>query len=45
VKWYSDVFDLVFPNLNEESVNNRWKAQLTKKEKDHSEKLDGEDEL
>jgi hypothetical protein len=34
----------VFPNLDEESANNRWKAQLTKKEKDHHEKADGEDE-
>jgi Lon-like ATP-dependent protease len=34
-KWYSDVFDLVFPNLDKEQANNLWKDQLTKKgEKD-----------
>ncbi|KAI9678351.1 MAG: ATP-dependent Lon protease pim1 [Caeruleum heppii] len=27
--WYSDVFDLVFPNLDKEAVNSVWKAQLT----------------
>jgi ATP-dependent Lon protease len=43
VKWYSDVFDLVFPNLDEKSANNRWKSQLTKNEKNQSEKVDGED--
>ncbi|TVY56737.1 Mitochondrial Lon protease-like protein, partial [Lachnellula suecica] len=30
-KWYSDVFDLVFPNLDKEQANKLWKEQLTKK--------------
>lgn len=34
--WYSEVFDLVFPNLDAEQVNNRWKEQLAK----HPEKAD-----
>ncbi|KAF8863215.1 lon protease-like protein [Acephala macrosclerotiorum] len=29
-KWYSDVFDLVFPNVNAEEANNLWKEQLAK---------------
>lgn len=28
--WYGDVFDLVFPNLDVESANQRWKTQLAK---------------
>lgn len=28
--WYSDVFDLVFPDLDHEEVNKRWKEQLAK---------------
>ncbi|KAF4631394.1 hypothetical protein G7Y89_g6739 [Cudoniella acicularis] len=39
-KWYSDVFDLVFPNLDKEHANNQWKEQLTKK----SEKSDEDDD-
>lgn len=31
--WYSDVFDLVFPNIDTESANNAWKAQLAKRDK------------
>lgn len=30
--WYSDVFDLVFPDLDREAANNRWKEQLRKPE-------------
>ncbi|KAG0649477.1 Lon protease [Hyphodiscus hymeniophilus] len=30
-KWYSDVFDLVFPDLDRDQANNEWKAQLAKK--------------
>lgn len=34
-KWYSDVFDLVFPNLDKEAANSLWKDRLAKKgEKD-----------
>ena len=32
--WYSDVFDLVFPNVDREQANNVWKAQLAKPEKE-----------
>lgn len=28
--WYSDVFDLVFPDLDHEEVNKRWKEHLAK---------------
>lgn len=28
--WYSDVFDLVFPDLDHEEINKRWKEQLAK---------------
>ena len=31
--WYTDVFDIVFPDLNAQEVNNRWKKLL--KEKKH----------
>jgi Lon-like ATP-dependent protease len=44
VRWYSDVFDLVFPNIDEEMANNRWKSQLTKKDKGQSEKAADEEE-
>ena len=30
VNWYSDVFELVFPNVNAEQANNIWKEQLAK---------------
>ncbi|RAL64265.1 hypothetical protein DID88_002157 [Monilinia fructigena] len=33
-KWYSDVFDLVFPNLDKEVANGLWKDQLEKKKGD-----------
>ncbi|KAI0996764.1 Lon protease [Podosphaera aphanis] len=32
VKWYSDVFKLVFPNLDNTEANNLWKEQLAKKD-------------
>lgn len=28
--WYADVFELVFPNLDVEAANQRWKTQLAK---------------
>ncbi len=34
VNWYSDVFDLVFPNLDTERANNIWKEQLAKPSKE-----------
>jgi Lon-like ATP-dependent protease len=30
-KWYSDVFDLVFPSVDAAEANALWKQQLTKK--------------
>ncbi|KAH8592921.1 Lon protease C-terminal proteolytic domain-containing protein [Bisporella sp. PMI_857] len=30
-KWYSEVFDLVFPDLDKEHANNVWKERLSKK--------------
>ncbi|KAH7314082.1 lon protease-like protein [Rhexocercosporidium sp. MPI-PUGE-AT-0058] len=30
-KWYSDVFDLVFPNIDNKKANKLWKDQLSKK--------------
>lgn len=40
-KWYSDVFDLVFPGLDKEAANKVWKKQLKKSKKE--EKKDEED--
>jgi hypothetical protein len=34
------VFDLVFPNLDKEQVNNEWKEQLSKKKDAETEKDD-----
>jgi ATP-dependent Lon protease len=28
VDWYSDVFDIVFPDVDAEHINNLWKEQL-----------------
>jgi len=39
-KWYSDVFNLVFPDLDREQANALWKDQLTKKKGEK----DGEDD-
>lgn len=33
VDWYSDVFDIVFPDVNKEVVNGLWKEQLKEPEK------------
>jgi len=41
-KWYSDVFDLVFPGLDKEQANAVWKDQLKKKKS--SKKNEKEDE-
>ncbi|KAL9007741.1 MAG: hypothetical protein Q9173_007055, partial [Seirophora scorigena] len=32
VDWYSDVFDLVFPDLDPAAANGMWKEQLAEKE-------------
>ena len=48
VRWYSDVFSGVFPNLDREAANSLWKKEL-KKPKDIKEEgraiadLDGEE--
>jgi len=33
VDWYSDVFDLIFPDVDVEDANNRWKEHLKEPEK------------
>lgn len=40
--WYSDVFDLVFPNLDAKRANNLWKEQLAKPQKESSKSKDDE---
>ena len=35
-KWYSEVFDLVFPNVDKDQANNLWKDQLSKKKSEKS---------
>jgi Lon-like ATP-dependent protease len=30
VEWYTDVFDLVFPNLDRSKASTLWQDQLTK---------------
>ncbi|MCJ1295074.1 ATP-dependent Lon protease pim1 [Xylographa carneopallida] len=42
--WYSDVFDIVFPNLDAAEVNALWKAELTRPGKDDKEAKESEDE-
>ncbi|KAL9636576.1 MAG: hypothetical protein Q9164_002730 [Protoblastenia rupestris] len=42
--WYSDVFDLVFPNLDKEHANNIWKTALAQPEgKDPKQESDNDD--
>ncbi|KAG9235795.1 lon protease-like protein [Amylocarpus encephaloides] len=43
-KWYSDVFDLVFPNLDADQANNRWKDDLSKKKKKKKSEKEEEDD-
>ena len=31
--WYSDVFDLIFPDINPNEANNLWKERLKEPEK------------
>lgn len=40
--WYSDVFDLVFPNIDHDQANSVWKAQLAKSDKEGAELSDGD---
>ncbi|RFU28275.1 hypothetical protein B7463_g8056, partial [Scytalidium lignicola] len=42
-KWYSDVFELVFPNVDKERVNKLWKEELSKSN-DKAKKEEEEDD-
>lgn len=42
VSWYSDVFDLVFPELDSERANDIWKEQLAKPQKESNKSEDDE---
>jgi len=44
VKWYQDVFDLVFPNLDKDKASKVWKDQLKKSKDKDSKKKKEEDE-
>ncbi|KAK4893192.1 ATP-dependent Lon protease pim1 [Elasticomyces elasticus] len=41
VDWYSDVFDLVFPDLDKQRANGLWKKELAKPKKGEE---DGQDD-
>jgi ATP-dependent Lon protease len=38
VEWYSEVFDIVFPNIDRETASMRWSSQLQKPRDEDSEK-------
>ena len=40
--WYSDVFDLVFPDLDSRRANSVWKEQLAESEKESNKLEDDE---
>jgi Lon-like ATP-dependent protease len=42
VSWYSDVFDLVFPDIDAAQANSRWKKELAKPPKEEREDEDDE---
>lgn len=44
VEWYSDVFNLVFPNTDATRANSLWKKQLAKPPKEEVEKDEHEDD-
>lgn len=46
VDWYSDIFDLVFPDVDHERVNKLWREQLKKSKEDKKKdrKKDDEDD-
>ncbi|SMY24884.1 unnamed protein product [Zymoseptoria tritici ST99CH_1A5] len=44
VDWYSDVFKLVFNDIDESQVNGLWKKELAKPPKEEREKEDGHDD-
>jgi len=41
--WYSEVFDLVFPDLDKEAANHLWEAQLSKPAKESKAPEDDDD--
>ena len=45
VDWYSDVFKLVFPDIDVAQTNSLWKKQLAKPPKEDVEKEDSESDL
>lgn len=40
--WYSDVFDIVFPDLDSGRANDIWKEQLAKPRKENNKSEDDE---
>jgi Lon-like ATP-dependent protease len=38
--WYSDVFELVFPDVDQSEINGLWKAQLAKQKHDSKDEDD-----
>uniref|UniRef100_A0A364L2K5 Lon protease homolog, mitochondrial n=1 Tax=Talaromyces amestolkiae TaxID=1196081 RepID=A0A364L2K5_TALAM len=44
VNWYSDVFNIVFADLDREAANNVWKKQLTKPSKSKKRKEEHDDD-
>ena len=43
VDWYNDVFELVFPGVEESRVNSLWKKELAKPPKEEVEREEKED--
>lgn len=43
VAWYSDVFDLVFPDIDDNTANTLWKKQLARPPKSEREDEDADD--
>lgn len=41
--WYSDVFNLVFPKLDQDTANSLWKDKLTKKKSEKKDKDEDDD--
>lgn len=45
VDWYSDVFDLVFPDVQAAEANRLWKKELAKPAKEERESEEGDGDL
>jgi ATP-dependent Lon protease len=43
VDWYSDVFDLIFPDIDPNEANNLWKEQLKEPEKKKEGRMESEE--